>query len=133
MTAVLFKAGDRSNVPGAQKFELELTYGASSIASAKGRNLAVQDTSAGKMTITFPQAFRRLCHFSFGWKQCAAGAVFFPVILTNNIATTGVLIVETRTEAGTATDPASGDILGLNFEVTDDLLDDSNGITVTTP
>ncbi len=132
-TAVLYKAGDRSNVPGEQTFSLELTYGTAAIASAKGRNLHVEDTSTGKMTITFPQAFRRLTDFSWGWKSLAAGAVYFPVVLTNNIATTGVLIVETRTEAGTATDPVSGDVLGLTFKVTDDVLDDSNSITVTTP
>jgi hypothetical protein len=129
----LFPSQGRSNVPGKQTFHLEVTYGSSAVASAWGKDLALEDTSAGKMTITLPRTYRKLTGFRWGWKSCAAGAVFYPVILTNNITTTGVLIVETRTEAGTATDPASGDILSLEFDVSLDVLTDGYAITVTTP
>lgn len=133
-----FKAMDLSNVPGKQTFILEVTYGSSAVASAKGKDLAVEDTATGKMTITFPRTYRKLVAFRAGWKKCAAGAVYFPVILTNSIATDngsgqGTVIVETRTEAGTATDPASGDILSLEFDVSNDVLTDGYSLTVTTP
>jgi hypothetical protein len=134
----LFATQGRSNVPGTQTFCLELTYGSSAIASAKGAYLAVEDTAAGKMTVTFPRTYRRLTGFRWGWKKFAAGAVYFPVVLTDGIDTAsasggGTLIIETRTEAGTATDPASGDQLLLEFDVTLDVLDDEYAITVTTP
>ena len=133
-TAVLFRSLGRCNIPGEQTFKLDLTYGSSAIASAKGRFLAVEDTDAGKMTITFPTPFRRLSGFRWGWKKHADGAaVFYPVVLTDTLSTDGKLVVVTRTEAGTATDPTSGDVLGLEFDVTDDILDDEGSITVTTP
>lgn len=128
----------RSNVPGRQTFTVELTYGSSAIASAWGKDLAVEDTAAGKVTITFPRTYRKLTGFRWGWTKCAAGAVYFPVVLTNSIDTAsssggGTVIVETRTEAGTATDPASGDVLVLEFDVSLDVLTDNYALTVTTP
>ena len=134
----LFPSSGVSNVPGKQTFCLEVTYGSSAVASAWGAYLAVEDTSTGKMTITFPRTYRKLTGYRWGWKKCAAGAVYFPVILTNSIDTAsasggGTVIVETRTEAGTATDPASGDILSLEFDVSLDVLNDGYAITVTTP
>jgi hypothetical protein len=56
--------------------------------------------------------------------------------LTNNISTPssgggGTLVIDTRTEAGTATDPASGDVLCLEFDVSLDALVDDYAITVT--
>lgn len=128
----------QTNVPGKKTFHLEVTFGSASIASAHGKDLAVEDTSDGKLTVTFPRTYRRLTGFRHGWLKCQAGAVYFPVILTNSIDTAaasggGTIIVETRTEAGTATAPASGDILSLEFDVALDVLNDGYAITVTTP
>jgi hypothetical protein len=130
----LFPSQGRSNVPGKQTFHLEITAGSSAIASAWGKDLAVEDTDTGKITVTFPRSYRKLTGFRWGWKQLAgSGAVYFPVILTDNITTTGVLILETRTEAGVATDAVSGSILLLEFDVSLDVLTDGYSITVTTP
>lgn len=127
----LFPSQGRSNVPGRMTFFLEVTYGSAAIASAKGKDLALADTATGKMTVSLPRTYRRLTGFRWGWKSCAAGAVYFPVILTNSIDTDGTLVIETRTEAGTATDPAEGDVLGLEFDVTLDSTDDNYTLTVT--
>lgn len=134
----LFPSQGRSNVPGKHTFHLEVTYGASAVASASGAYLAVEDTDAGKLTITFPRTYANLTGFRWGWTKLAAGAVYTPVVLTNSIATAsasggGTVVVETRTEAGTATDPASGSILTLEFDVSNDVLADEYPITVTTP
>lgn len=126
----LFPSQGRSNVPGKQTFHVKVTYGSSAVTSYKGKYMAVADTSTGKMTITFPRPYRELVNFKWGWLSCAAGAVLFPVILTNNIATDGTVIVETRTEAGTATDPASGDVLALSFDVSLDVLNDDGTVTL---
>ncbi len=127
---------NRQNVPAKETFHLRVIYGSSAIASAKGMALALADTSAGKMTVTFPRTYAKLVGFRWGWAKCAAGAVFFPVILTDAIATAsasggGTLVIETRTEAGTATDPASGDELLLEFDVSSDALAESYPVTVT--
>lgn len=132
----LYPSQDRSNVKSPRKFKLTVTYGSGAPASARGRYLAVADTATGKITVTFPRTYSRLTSFKWGWMSCAAGAVYFPVILTNNISTAsasggGTLVIETRTEAGTATDPASGDVLSLEFEVANDVVNDSDTITIT--
>ncbi len=126
---------DRSNVPAKRTFSLLITYTAGAPLSFWGKDLDVDDTATGKITINFPRTYRKLTGFRWGWTKCQAGAVFFPVILTNSIATAnanggGSLVIETRTEAGVATDPASGDELSLEFEVTLDALSDGYGGTV---
>ncbi len=118
-----------SNVPGKRTFHLEVVYTAGAPLSYWGKDLTVADTATGKITVTFPRTFRKLTGFRWGWSSLAAGAVYFPVILTDAIATAsstggGTLVIETRTEAGVATDPASGDKLLLEFEVSNDALID---------
>lgn len=131
----LFPSGALCNVPGKQTFHLEVTYGSGAPASAWGAYLAVADTATGKITVTFPRTYRKLVAVRFGWKKCQAGAVYFPVVLTNSINTAsstggGTVVIETRTESGTATDPASGDILSIEFDVSNDVLTDGYAITV---
>lgn len=106
-----------TNIAGKQTFTVGITYGSSAVASYYGKYMTVADTSAGKMTITFPRSYGKLVGFRWGWTLLGAGAVYFPVVLTNDITTTGSVIVETRTEAGTATDPATGSELFLEFDV----------------
>lgn len=133
----LFPSQGRSNVPAKQTFHLELTYGASGPASAKGNFLAVGDTTTGQVTVTFPKTYRRLVGFRWGWTKLAAGAVYFPIVVDRAAIATastsggGTLVIETRAEDGTATDPASGSVLALEFDVTNDILDDGGAITVT--
>ncbi len=126
----LFPSQGRSNVPGKQTFHVKLTFGSSVLTSYKGKYMTVARNSAGNYTITFPRPYRELVNFRAGWLKCAAGAVYFPVILTNSIDTDGTVVVEIRTEAGTATDPASGNIIALVFDVTLDVLNDDGTVTV---
>ncbi len=132
----LFPNGGWSNVPGKQTFHVQVTYGSGDPASAWGAYMAVGNTSTGKLTFTFPRTYRKLVGFRAKYLKCQAGAVLFPVVLTNAIDTAsatggGTVIVETRTEAGTATDPASGDIIAFEFDVSNDVLVDGYAITVT--
>jgi hypothetical protein len=126
----------RANVQSKETFHLRVVYGASAIASAEGKDLQLADTATGKMTVTLPRTYRKLLGFRWGWAKCAAGAVYFPVILTDAVDTAsssggGTLVIETRTEAGTATDPANGDELLLEFDVSLDTVNDNYPITVT--
>lgn len=128
-----------TNAPGEQKFRLIVTYGSGAPASAWGKDLEVSDTATGKITVTFPRTYRKLVDFDAHYLKCQAGAVLFPVILTNSIDTEGSagsnsggqIVIETRTEAGTATDPASGDIIEYEFVVSNDSLTDNYAITIT--
>lgn len=115
-----------SNVPGKETFHLKVFYGASAPATYYGPGLVVETTATGKITVTFPRSYRRLIGFRAGYALCAAGAVLFPVILSSTITTDGKLIIETRLAAGTATDPANGDHITYEFDVSNDLISDGS-------
>lgn len=104
------------NVADKEEFTLNLVFGASSIASQKGKGpITAARNSAGNYTITLPRSYRRRISFTHGWGKLAAGAVLFPVILTDSSATASAptMVMEIRTEAGVATDPASGSELDV--------------------
>ncbi len=126
----LFPNQGRANMAGKFTFHLRVIYGSSAITSYKGKHLTVVDVSAGNMTITFPRPYRELIGFRWGWAKLGAGAVYFPVILTDAMATTGILTLETRTEAGTATDPATGSELLLEFDTSLEVLNDDRLVTL---
>ncbi len=131
----LYQQPSKTNAKSTETFYVTVVYGSSAPASAKGRYMAVADTAQGKITVKFPRTYRRLLAFHHGWIKCAAGAVYMPVILTNTIDTAGThgggeIVLETRTEAGTATDPASGDELSLTFVCSLDVVNDDDAITI---
>jgi len=122
------------NHPG-QKFKVKLVFGSSKLTSYRSRFVTVARTAAGKYTVTFPRTYRFLTGMTSALTKWAAGAVLFPVVLTDSINTAsstggGTLVVEFRTEAGTATDPASGDEAILCFEVSNDVLLDGYTTTI---
>lgn len=122
------------NIPG-QKFKVKLTFGSSVLTSYRSRFVTVARNSAGNYTFTFPRTYRYVTGFKAALTKWAAGAVLFPVILTDSINTAsssggGTLVVEFRAEVGTATDPASGNEAILEFEVSNDVLLDDYTTTV---
>jgi hypothetical protein len=120
----------RSNVYGKQEFHLTLNFGSSVLTSFDGKDLDVERTDAGKYTIYLPRTYAKRIGVYFGWGKHAAGAVYLPVVLTDAVGTAnattggGTLVIETRTEAGTATDPADGNELDVHIVVSNDALND---------
>lgn len=118
----------RTNVFSEHTLKCTLVFGSSVLSDTYGKSLSVARNSAGNYTVTLPRTYRYLTGFRWGWSKLAAGAVYFPVILTNAVATAtngcGTIVLEVRTEAGTATDPASGSELIVEFDVTTDVLND---------
>lgn len=118
----------RTNFPSTeQTLKVKLVFGAGALASYQSKHLTVARDTNGKYTITLPRTYGYRTGFRWGWGKLAAGAVYFPVILTSSHDTAsssggGTFVVETRTEAGTATDPAEGDELHLEFDVCNDAL-----------
>jgi hypothetical protein len=123
MSAPLFLPA-RANVADEEIFAATLVFGAAALASYKGKFLTVVRNAAGNYTVTLPKAYRRRTGVTFGWGKYAAGAVFFPVILSDTLTTNGKFIFEVRTEAGVATDPASGNELDVRIGVTVNTLND---------
>lgn len=126
----------RTNVYGEQRFHVTLNFGSSVLTSYDGKDLDAERNSQGKYTLYLPRTYRKRVGVKFNWGKCAAGAVLMPVVLTDAVATAnattggGTLVIETRTEAGTATDPASGDELDIEIIVANDVLNDEyEGLT----
>lgn len=114
----------RTNVADEINFGFTLVFGATALSSVKGKHVTGVRNSAGQYKFTFPKTYRKRTGFQWGWGKCAAGIVLFPVILTDNLAVDGTVTVETRTEAGVATDPASGNELDLVVSATMNVLND---------
>lgn len=113
-----------TNAYGAHEYFVRLTAGAASVASYFGGcQVVVARNSAGNFTVTFPKAYRTLLSFTWGM-QDASGAILFAVVTSELLDTAGTIVVETRTEAGVATDLTSGDKLWLRFVVSSDNMND---------
>jgi hypothetical protein len=120
----------RQNAYATHTFHLTLNLGNTVLTSFDGKDLDVARDSAGKYTIYLPRTYAKRINVQMTWGKCAAGAVLLPVVLTDSVATAhattggGTLVIETRTEAGVATDPASGDELDIVIVVSNDALND---------
>ncbi len=116
----------KSNQPGEHLFSLTLVHGAAALASTRGTRyggLTVTRPGTGQIKVALPRSYARRTHFSWSHALWAAGALVFPVVVTNNCtsATDPHVVIEFRTETGTATDPASGNetdiCLGFTYDV----------------
>lgn len=113
-----------TNAYGAHDYFVRITAGSAAVSSYFGGcQVTVLRNSAGNFTITFPKYYRTLLSFTWGM-QDASGAILFAVITSETLDTAGAIVVETRTEAGTATDLTSGDKLWLRFAVSSDYMND---------
>lgn len=110
-----------SNVAGEHLFHVRVLFGSSVITSYRSKDVTIARNSAGNYTLTFPKVYNEITRFSAGMVD-ASGAVLFWCITTNAIDTAGTMVLECRTEAGTATDPTSGDYAYLSVGVSCDLL-----------
>lgn len=105
---LLSGADTAKNWQGIQDFHAKLTFGASVLSTVQTREVtSIVRNSAGRYTITLPRIYRLLVEVRFMLID-AAGALIFPVIDEDNVATDGTVVVELRTEAGVATDPDNG-------------------------
>lgn len=133
----LFPSQGRSNVPGKQTLHLEVTYTSGVPSAAWGSAIVlVHNSGTGQIAITLPRTYRKLVAFRHGWKTAPTGAVLAPVISSNAVSTDngsgqGTITIETRVPTtGTATAPGDGSILSLEFDVSNDVLNDGYAVAV---
>lgn len=120
------RPGGLSNTAAEEVFSATLVFGAGVLTSTKGKYITGARVTNGQYKVSLPDSYRRRVSFTANWGKCAAGAVYFPVVLTDNSANTTDphLVIETRTEAGVATDPATGNELDLVMSFSRDVLND---------
>lgn len=114
-----------SNWTGLEEFHAKLSFGSAVLSTVQTREItSIARNSAGRYTITLPRYYRLLAEVRFQL-QDAAGALIFPVVDEDNVATAGTVVVELRTEAGTATDPDDGAKATLTVVVSNDPFNDN--------
>lgn len=115
-----------TNVYGEHVFKIRATFGASSAVTYRSQDATIAKTTTTTFTITLPQPYLEITEFQYAWFAATGVAPLAVKIITNNVATTGVLIIETEATntAGTPTAPASGDVLYLSIGVSQDVLND---------
>lgn len=113
------------NVLDVETFHLRVLFGSSAITSYRAKDVTITRNSAGNYTVTFCGGlpFWELVHFSWSM-QDASGALLFWCITSSTLTTAGALVLECRTEAGTATDPTSGDYGYFEFRLSRNSLND---------
>lgn len=116
-----------TNVYGEHTFKIRATFGASSaVSSYRSKDASIAKTTTTTFTVTLPKPYAEITDFAYGWKAANGVAPLAVKVLTNNVATDGTIVLETQATntAGTATAPASGDVLYLTIGVSCDTLND---------
>jgi hypothetical protein len=117
------------NVFEEHRFSVVATCGSSVLSKVFARNCTFVRNSAGNYTLTLPQNYRMVTGLSWAMRS-ASGAVYILVLKTDTASTDGELVFEVRTEAGVATDPASGDKLYITVWASRNFLNDAFEKTV---
>lgn len=113
-----------TNVYTEHSFKIRATFGASSALTFRSKDAQIAKTTTTTFTVTLPKVYNEVIDFSYGWFAATGVAPLICKVITNNVATTGVLVIETEAAntAGTPTAPASGDVLYLTVGVSCDTL-----------
>lgn len=115
----------RPNVYEEEIFHIRATFGASSAVTYRSKDATIAKTTTTTFTVTLPQTYAEITQFHVGRKAAAAVAGLEYIITTNNVATDGTLVLTSIVAAGTATAPASGDVIYVTIGVSRNKLNDS--------
>lgn len=118
---------ERTNAQDKHNLAIQVTFGSSAVASYKGQALAFERNSAGNYDLTLPMPYLKVLSLEQGWKRASGAILQARLVDVSAIGTTGVLVLETVVNAGTATDPSNGDVLYLTVGVTQDPLNEEYG------
>jgi hypothetical protein len=99
----------KSSVYDEHTFKLRVLFGSSAITSYRSKDVTIARNGAGNYTLQLPKTYEELVDFKGSLILHAAGQHLFFSVKTETLSTDGTCVVEARTAAGTATDPASGD------------------------
>lgn len=114
-----------SNWTGVVEYHAILSFGSSALSTVQTREVrSIARNTAGNYTITLPRNYRTLVEVRFMLID-ASGGLIFPVVSSNTVATDGKLVLELRTEAGSATDPDNGSKGMLVVAVSNDPFNDA--------
>lgn len=117
---------ESSNVYAEHTYKIQATFGSSSAVTYYSKDATIAKTTTTTFTVTLPKAYKRITGFRQGWKKATGADPLAFQITTDNAATDGTIVFTSvsTNSAGTATAPASGDVIWLEVSVSDSLLND---------
>jgi len=119
---------DKCNDLNVTRFRARVVFGTAAIASFNGKGLTLVRDDVGEYTLTFPKSYRVIKNASQMWYRPAGADLTLRIVDKSTFSTAGVLSLTTAVNAGTATEPTSGDELYFEFDVTDDAFYDDNEV-----
>lgn len=122
----LMAGSSQSNVYDEHVFKIRATFGATSTVTYRSKDASIAKTTTTTFTVTLPKAYKEITSFSQGWAKATGADPLSLQITTNNVATTGQLVLTSvsTNSAGTATAPASGDVVYIEIGVATNPLND---------
>lgn len=114
------------NVAGEHVYKVRATFGASSAVTYRSLGATIAKTTTTTFTVTLPKIYGEITQFSQSWAKATGADPLAMQITTNNVAVDGTLVLTSvsTNSAGTATAPASGDVVYLTIGVSSDALND---------
>ncbi len=113
----------RHMTPGLVVLDLKIAIGASgAVSSVKGYGASCAKNTTGVYDLTLDRGYARIISFD-GSCLAASGALNHPVLKADYTAGSTTLQFQTCVQAGTATEPASGDFILLT------IVFDADGLT----
>lgn len=115
-----------TNVYGEHVFKIRCTFGSSSAVTYRSKDASIAKTTTTTFTVTLPKAYAEITSFSQGWKKATGADPLQLDITTDSVATDGTLVLTSKStnSAGSATAPASGDVVYITLGVSCDVLND---------
>jgi hypothetical protein len=112
------------NVYQEHLFKIRCTFGASSAVTFRSKDATIAKTTTTTFTVTLPKAYAEITHFGQGWAKATGADPLSLQITTNNVAVDGTIVFTSvsTNSAGTATAPASGDVVYIQLGVSCDSL-----------
>lgn len=112
------------NVYDEHKFYVTVVFGASTAFTGFGQHVTVTRPTDTTLVVTFPQPYAMVTSGGQLWKKATGADPLQADITTDALTTSGALTftIKSTNSAGTATAPASGDVLYLQIGVSDHAL-----------
>lgn len=114
------------NVAGEHVYKIRCTFGATSTVTYRSMGATIAKTTTTTFTVTLPKIYGEITQFAQSWAKAVGVDPLAMQITTNSVAVDGTLVLTSvsTNSAGTATAPATGDVVYLTIAVASDQLND---------
>ncbi len=100
-------------------YKIRAVFGSASALTYRSKDASIATTTSTTFTITLPMTYAEITEFHVGRFSATGTDGLEYIITTNNVATDGTVVLTSisTNSAGTATAPASGDVIYITLGV----------------